>query len=248
MTARPERSDAVADSAPEQRSLLRVLQWVAVAGVFAGAVLYSNWLLEIVFRREADPDLFISELAALDQPYGAWFRWGDRATAIVLIVATAAGLAVVRGVRGSRWSRVGWWILGVFAVATALDSTVWNMVCAEHLEPTCAAEEASGAVPIGEQLHLLSSAIAVVGAILSMFAFFAADFIDLPPPRVRRVGLFVLAALIASAVWMGLAVAVDSADRSGQVGISQRAYLAATACWLIYVGLRTARAPTRNTS
>jgi hypothetical protein len=141
---------------------------------------------------------------------------------------------------------VGWGILGVFAIATALDSTIWNMDCAEHSEPACAAGEASGSLPIADQLHMLSSAIAVVGAILSMMAFFAADFVDRPPPRVRRFGLFVLAALIATAIWMGLAVAVDGADRSGQVGIGQRAYLAATACWMIYVGLRTARAPTKT--
>lgn len=238
-------SEAVAESTREQ-TLFRVLRWVAVIGLFVGAVLYSNWLLEIVFRREADPDLFISELAALDQPYSAWFRWGDRLTAIVLVIATVAGLVLVR--HSSRWSKVGWWLVGIFAVGTALDSTVWNMVCAEHLEPACRAEEASGTVSIGDQLHLLSSTIAVVAAILSMMVFFAADFVDHTPPRVRRIGLFVLAALIATAVWMGLAVAVDSADRSGEVGISQRAYLAATACWLIYVGLRTARAPTNNTS
>src|SRR6185312_4838264 len=238
-------SDAVADPIREQRSLSSALRWVSVVCLFAGAVLYSNWLLEIVFRREADPDLFISELAALDQPYGAWFRWGDRLTAIVVIVAVVIGLTVMKN---SRWSTVGWSLLGIFAVGTALDSTVWNMGCAEHLEPECRIEEASSAGAIGEQLHLLSSTIAVVAAIFSMMVFFAADFTDPTPPRVRRGGLFVLAGLIATAVWMGLAVSVDSADRSGEVGISQRAYLAATACWLIYVGLRTARGPTKNMS
>jgi hypothetical protein len=245
MIARPNRSGAIADSTREQRSLLRAMRWVAVAGAFAGAVLYSNWLLEIVFRRAADPDLFISELAALDQPYGAWFRWGDRATAVVVGVAAAAGLA---GVRGSRWSRMGWWVVGVFAVATGLDSTVWNMVCAPSADAACAVREASGAVPLGGQMHLFSSAIAWGAAIFSMLAFFAADFIDRPPARVLCVGRLVLAALIATSIWMGLAVAVDSADHSGQVGISQRAFLTATACWLIYVGLRTARAPSESTS
>src|SRR6185312_9506363 len=149
-------SDAVVDPIREQRSLSSALRWVSVVCLFAGAVLYSNWLLEIVFRREADPDLFISELAALDQPYGAWFRWGDRLTAIVVMVAFVAALAVIRR---SRWSTVGWWLVGSFAVATLLDSTVWNMACAAHLEPECVAEEASGAGAILDHLHLLSSAI-----------------------------------------------------------------------------------------
>jgi hypothetical protein len=34
------------------------------------------------------------------------------------------------GVRGGRWSRRGWWTLGVFAVAPGLDSTEWTLVCA----------------------------------------------------------------------------------------------------------------------
>src|SRR5215218_2303698 len=147
MIARPNRSSAVAGPTRERRSPLRALRWVAVAGAFVGAVLYSNWLLEIFFRRAADPDLFISELAAFDQPYGAWFRWGDRATAVVVGVAATAGLA---GVRGSRWSRMGWWMVAVFAVATGLDSSVWNMVCAPSADAACAAREASGAVSLGD--------------------------------------------------------------------------------------------------
>jgi hypothetical protein len=245
MVARPNRSNAVADPTRERRSLLRGLRWVAVTGAFAGAVLYSNWLLEIVFRHAADPDLFISELAAFDEPYGAWFRWGDRATAVVVGVAAAAGLAMFRG---SRWSRLGWWLVGAFAVATGLDSTVWNMVCAPSADPACAAREASGAVPLRDQMHLLGSAIAWGAAVFSMLAFVVADLIDRPPGRVPRVGRLVLAALIATSIWMGFAVAVDSADHSGQVGVSQRAFLTATACWLIYVGLRTTRAPTESTS
>lgn len=241
MIARLMDSGTVADSTGKQRSLLRALRWVAAVGAFAGAVLYSNWLLEIVFRRAADPDLFISELAALDQPFGAWFRWGDRATAVVVGVSAVAGIA---GLRCSRFSTVGWLIVGLFAIATGLDSTVWNMVCAPHSEPACAAHEASGAVPLGDQLHLLSSATACVAAIFSMLAFFAADFTDSVPANLRRFGRLTLAALVATSIWMGVAAAVDSADHSGLVGISQRAFLVATALWLFYVGLRAARTPT----
>ena len=238
--ALPQRSDLVADTTRERRSLLPALRWVAVAGAVVGAVLYSNWLLEIVFTRMLpDPDLFISELAAADQPYGDWFRGCDLAAAVVLVVAAAAALV---GVRGGRWSRRGWWTLGVFAVATGLDSTVWTLVCAPSSDAACAAREASGAVPIGHQLHLLSSAIVVVAAIVSLFAFVVADLCERGPAPVRRVGLFMLAALIGTSVWTGVAVAIDSADGAGEVGIAQRAELAAVAGWLIYVALRTARA------
>ena len=240
LMALPQRSDLVADTTRERRSLLPALRWVAVAGAVVGAVLYSNWLLEIVFTRMLpDPDLFISELAAADQPYAEWFRGCDLAAAVVLVVAAAAALV---GVRGGRWSRRGWWTLGVFAVATGLDSTVWTLVCAPSSDAACAAREASGAVPIGHQLHLLSSAIVVVAAIVSLFAFVVADLRERGPAPVRRVGLFMLAALIGTSVWTGVAVAIDSADGAGEVGIAQRAELAAVAGWLIYVALRTARA------
>ncbi|HEX7429012.1 MAG TPA: hypothetical protein VF328_19285 [Mycobacterium sp.] len=129
----------MADTTRERRSLLPALRWVAVAGAVVGAVLYSNWLLEIVFTRTLpDPDLFISELAAADQPYGEWFRGCDLAAAAVLVVAAGAALV---GVRGGRWSRGGWWAVGVFAVATAVDSTVWTLVCAPSSEAACAARE-----------------------------------------------------------------------------------------------------------
>ena len=58
LMALPQRSDLVADTTRERRSLLPALRWVAVAGAVVGAVLYSNWLLEIVFTRMLpDPDL-----------------------------------------------------------------------------------------------------------------------------------------------------------------------------------------------
>jgi len=245
MIARPNRSNAVADPTRERRSLLRALRWVAVTGAFAGAVLYSNWLLEIVFRRAADPDLFISELAAFDQPYGAWFRWGDRATAAVVGVAAAAGLARVGG---SRWSRMGWWLVGVFAVATGLDSTVWNMVCAPSADAACAAREAAGAAPIGDQLHVLSSAIAVVASILSMIFFVMADRVEPTRTPIRRVGRYMVALLIGANIWTGIAFAIDPHGESGLIGFAQQAELIAMAGWLIYVALRTADAPATHTS
>jgi len=245
--ALPQRHDVVATSTRERRSLLTARHWVAVAGAAAGAVLYSNWLLEIVFtRRLPDPHEWISELAALDQPYGEWFRVGDRATAIICLIATAAALV---GARGSRWSRIGWWMVGVFAVATALDSTVWNMVCAPSSNAACAAREASGAVPIGHQLHLLTSSIAVVASILSMIFFVVADSVEPTPASVRRVGRYMLAAVMTTQIWTGIEFAIDKGNASsGQVGLAEQAELIATAGWLIYVALRTAYASTGNTS
>jgi hypothetical protein len=238
MTLRQD-PDSVADTPRERRSLLPALRWVAVAGAVIGAVLYSNWLLEMVFTRTlADPDLYISELAAADQPYGEWFRGCDLAAAVVLVIAAAAALI---GVRPGWWSTRGWWALGVFAVATAFDSTVWQLVCASSSDASCAARETSGAVPIGHQLHWLSSGIVLVAAIGSLLAFVLADVRERAPAPVRRIGRFMLAALIGTAISTGVAILIDRADHVGLVGVAQRAELAAFAGWLIYVALRTAR-------
>lgn len=235
------RSEPVADTAR-----LPALRWVAAIGALAGAVLYSNWLLEMAFTRMLpDPDLFISELAAADQPHGEWFRLCDLAAAVVLFIAATAGLV---SVRSERWSRAGWWALGVFAVTTALDSTVWTLVCAPSSDAACAIREASGAVPIGHQLHLLSSVVGVLAAIVSLFAFVIVDRRASASAAARRIGLLLLAALIGTSVWTTAAVAIDSTQGAGEVGIgiAQRFQLVAIAGWLIFVAARTVRVPARE--
>lgn len=246
LTALHQRRDVAATSTCERRTLLSARRWVAVAGTGVGAVLYSNWLLEIVFTgRLPNPHAFISELAAYDQPYGEWFRDGDRATAIVCLIAAATALV---GARGGRWSRIGWWLVGVFAVGTALDSTVWNMVCAPSSDAVCAAREAAHTVPIGHELHLLSSAIAALASTLSMIVFVVADSVEPTPATVRRGGRYLLAAVLTTQIWTGIDFAIDTNARSGQVGFAEQAALIATTGWLIYVALRTVCASTASTS
>lgn len=230
-----QRDDDVAGTSPPNR---RGLRWIAAAGAVAGAVFYSNWLLETVFTRTLpDPDLYISELAAADQPYGEWFRAGDLSAAIVLVVAAVAALL---SRPGSRWSVNGWWAVVVFAAATALDNTVWMLVCAPSSNPTCAAREAAQTVPIGHQLHWLSSGVVLAAAMASLLAFAIADRHEDAPPKVRRLGLFMLTALPGTAILTGLAMLLDRADHVGVIGIAQRAELTAFAGWLIYIALRTA--------
>lgn len=220
-----------------------VLQCVAVAGAALGAVLYSNWLLELVLDAGLpDADAFISELAATDQRYGVWFRGTDLGAAVVLAAAAiAGGVALPAG----RWSKLGWTALGVFAVATGLEATVWSLVCAPHSDPACAAREAAGAVPVGHRLHTLSSVAGVAAAIVSLTAFTATDAGQDTPRSVRRLGQLVLAALIGASLWTVVAVVLDSTGRSGEVGIAQRAQLSAVAGWLIYLAMRSTASPRR---
>jgi hypothetical protein len=232
--------------AKSEQSVVPARRWLAAAGAAVGAVLYSNWLLQILFTHTLpDPDEFISELAAAGQPHAEWFRGGDRATAVVCLIAVVA--ALVRA-GASRWSRMGWWLVGVFAVSTALDSTVFNMTCAPSADAACAAREAAGAAPIGDQLHLLSSAIAVIASILSLIFFVMADRVEPTPAPIRRVGRYMVGVVIGTQIWTGIAFAIDPHGKSGQIGIAQQASLIAMAGWLIYVALRTAYTPTTTTS
>lgn len=241
MMSQPQPGSAAATASNGPRSGLPTSRWVAVIGAALGAVLYSNWLLQIAFTRTLpDPHEFISELAAAGQPHAEWFRGGDRATAVVCLIAVVAALT---GAHASRWSRMGWWLVSMFAVGTALDSTVFNMTCAPSADAACAARESAGAAPIGDQLHLLSSAIAVIGSILSMFFFVMADRVEPMPAPIRRVGRYLLAVVIGTQVWTGIAFAVDPHGKSGQIGIAQQAELIAMAGWLVYIALRTAYAP-----
>lgn len=236
----PQRFRPALDTGRKPAALLR---WVAVVGAVSGAILYSNWILEVVFTRTLpDPDLYISELAAADQPYAEWFRSCDLAAAVILVIAAGAALV---GLRGSQWSRLGWWAVVLFAAATILDSTLWRLVCAPSSDAVCAAREGARTVPIGHQLHWFSSGTVLAAAIASLLAFVMADLREGAPPRVRRLGRLMLGALIGTSILTGIAILIDSADVVGVVGIAQRVELAVFAGWLIYVALRTARAPTR---
>ncbi|GLP78357.1 hypothetical protein TUM20983_54670 [Mycobacterium antarcticum] len=212
------------------------LWWLTVVGTLLGIGLYSNWLLEFAIDFTLpDPDAFISELAAADQPYGAWFRGLDLAAAGCLAAAAAAGIA------RSKCALVtfGWWMLAAFAAVTVLDSTIWSLRCAPHSDVLCAAHEAAGALPLGHHLHTLSSVAAIVVAFGSLIAFVLADVVGRTPRSVVRLGRIVLAALSAATVWTVIAVAIDDTGRDGDVGLAQRAQLLAVAGWLTYVALRS---------
>ena len=87
-------------------------------------------------------------------------------------------------------------------------------------------------MPIGHQLHLLSSVVGVLAAIMSLFAFVVVDLRETRPASVRHIGLFMLAALIGTSIWTTAAVAIDRAPpacRSRWWGIAQRVQLIAIA-------------------
>lgn len=137
---------------------------IGVATVVAGVV-YSAFLLTPLLPTPLDPGRsYVSELAALDQPYGTVFRVVD---AVVGLVVVVTGLHLVRRGPLAATRRAGA-ALGLFGVATVLDVAV-PMACAPSGDAACAAADASRsalAVGLHEVSSFASNAAAIVAVML----------------------------------------------------------------------------------
>ena len=135
---------------------------IGAATVMAGIV-YSAFLLTPLLGTRLDPARsYVSELAALGQPHGTFFRIVD---AVVGLVVVVAGVHLVHGTRltAVRWAGAA---LGFFGVATLLDVAA-PMTCAPSADAACAAAEASRtALALG--VHEVSSFVSNAAAILAV--------------------------------------------------------------------------------
>lgn len=208
----------------------------AVIGAIAlGAVLYSSWLLEWVLPTGLDPSrAYVSELAALDQPYGLIFRTGDLLTGIVLTVA--AGLALTLHPRRVLTS-IGWMSLAVFAISTALDSRM-PLVCSAHASAACAAREQAGLLNDARLEHALTSVGAATAAGVSVFAFIVAAYRYRWPHWLRWVGIAIVVTYLIGNAWTLFAIDMDGrGDEVWLLGYAQRLQLVAVTGWIVYLGL-----------
>lgn len=86
----------------------------------------------------------------------------------------------------------------------------------------------------------MSSVIAVAAALISLIAFLRVDMAERIGRQVHRFGLWVLGGLAATTVSTVVSVFLDSADRGGALGVTQRLQLLCVSGWLVYVALREA--------
>lgn len=207
-----------------------MLRRVLAALLVLGAVGYSSWLLELVLDTRVDPLRgYASELAATDQPYGFLFRTGDLLTGLVLTVAGGIGWWRLR--RG--WpTAAAWGGLLLFAVATMVDSRL-ALSCSTDADPGCAAREAAGLVPLTHELHPVSSATAIAGAVVSALAFAFASRRHEWPSWLRRAWECVVVVLVGATVWTLTAVEQPGA----YLGLAQRTQLLAVGAWLVLAAL-----------
>lgn len=211
---------------------------VVVAGTLVGAVLYSSWLLEWVLPTGLDPSrAYVSELAALDQPYGLLFRTGDLLTGVVL--AATAGLALTLRPRRVL-TTIGWIGLAVFAVSTALDSRM-PLACSAHASAACAAREQAGLLDESRLAHALTSVGAATAAGVSVLAVIVAAYRYRWPHLLRWVGIAIVVTYLLGNAWTLFAIDMDGrGDEVWLLGYAQRLQLVAVTGWIVYLALCTA--------
>ncbi|REE96318.1 DUF998 domain-containing protein [Thermomonospora umbrina] len=133
----------------------------AVAGLSYGTFLLGHRL---------NPDLdvvngYVSELAAVNQPFSALFGTGDLVTGTC--AAAVAALALHRRPRAVL-TRAGWGFLLLFGVC-AIGDAVFPLDCAPSLETWCALRERAGQVSFSHGFHAVTSSLVIVFGVLALF-------------------------------------------------------------------------------
>ncbi len=201
-----------------------------------GGLAYASWLLQgWVAPDGLDPvRTYASELSATDQAKSWFFRCADILAA--LLVGSAAALAL----RSRPHSRLGWWALGVFAVATLADAA-FPLSCAPSADAACAARETARQVPLSHEIHLLTSVVA--GAALA-FAVVALSTWRLGRGR----ALITLSVLTGTGYLLGTALTLAEAGRAyvdwpwpAALGAAQRGQLLCASAWLLVLAARWRR-------
>ncbi|MEU6769437.1 DUF998 domain-containing protein [Streptomyces sp. NPDC046853] len=196
-----------------------------------GAVAYSAWLGEAFLGTGLSPvSSYVSELAALDQPYGTLFRTTDL-TAGLLVLAGAAG--ALRWLPRRRGTVLGWAGIALYGAATVIDSRL-PMSCAPTADAVCEASERAGLLPLAHAAHVVSSSVAVTGALAGMVALtLAARRYGALPSLVSPLGLLLVLLELAATVWTLAAIAAfDAGYGTWALGAGQRLQVLLIAAWL----------------
>lgn len=220
---------------PDRTDGQRRTRTAVIATILLGAVIYSSWLLELVLATGLDPSrAYVSELAALDQPYGLIFRTGDLITGVLLTGAAVLALTL----RPRRLlTTIGWIGLAVFAISTILDSRM-PLECSAHASAACAAREQAGLLDEARLAHALTSVGAATAAGVSVFAFIIAAYRYRWPHWLRWVGVAVVVTYLIGNAWTVFAIDMDGrGDEVWLLGYAQRLQLVAVTGWIVYLAL-----------
>lgn len=150
----------------------------AAAGAFVLAGLcYAAWVpLQFLNPGAGRPWAYVSELAAVDQPWS----WLARAADVLAGLACLAGVALAPCAGPGGAAVAGRLGLALFGGMTVLDAALFPLDCASLSDPSCAAAEAAGRVSAAHRIHPLVSSLALAGV--------AAGFVTLPVSAAWRRG------------------------------------------------------------
>ncbi|MEV4943817.1 DUF998 domain-containing protein [Streptomyces zaomyceticus] len=238
-----------------------------------GALAYTAWGLEVLVRTGLDPvRTYVSELAAEDQPLGAFFRATDLVAGALILAGAVTGLlgagrpagagrpredgrssgprrrALHRGAPrrpASRepWALAGWIALAVFGAATVADSRL-PLSCAATADPACAARESAGLVPATHTAHAFSSGLAMTAALVALVALTVAARRREGRSPLARTGPALVAVELAATVWTLAAVAAfEAGNGTWALGAGQRLQVLLVAVWLAVLAYSLAVPP-----
>ncbi|GHH62899.1 hypothetical protein GCM10017673_02860 [Streptosporangium violaceochromogenes] len=142
---------------------MRSRRWrAAAAGAFVLAGLcYGAWVpLQFLNPGAGHPWAYVSELAAVDQPWS----WLARAADVLAGLACLAGVALTPCAGFGRAAVAGRFGLALFGGMTIADAALFPLDCASLSDPSCAAAEAAGRVSAAHRIHPLVSSLALAGA------------------------------------------------------------------------------------
>lgn len=206
------------------------------------AVFYSAWLGEFALSSGADPiRTYVSELAAVDQPYGAFFRTTD------LLAGVFAGVAAffaLLSTRRSPWATAGWAALGVFGAATAVDSR-FPLSCAPVADRGCYERDAAGLAPVDHVVHAVTSSVAAASALAAMTTLTISTVMAARHGRTSVLGRYgppVVIAQWGTGLWLMCAVIAFYARHINLwLGLAERVQGLLIAIWLVLLAAEVAR-------
>ncbi|MFF5475073.1 DUF998 domain-containing protein [Streptomyces achromogenes] len=208
------------------------------------AVLYNAWIGALFLVAGADPvHSYVSELSAGARPHSLFFRTTDLLAGLCAVAA--AVLALVEG-RPARlpWARAGWWALGVFGTATAVEFQ-FPLSCRLVAERVCFDREVAGLAPAGHAVHTVTSAVATAAALAAMTALTTAARRYGRWPALARHGRALVVTQWAVNVWLMVAVAAFMARHVNLwVGLAERLQELLLAIWVLLLAASLVRSGT----
>lgn len=202
---------------------------------------YNTWLFwEPMNGHVAIFDGYLSEFSASDQPHNFFFRGGDLATAVIVILMGIAALwrwpASYR--HRPRWHALSAIMLALFGVSTFFDA-FFSMDCSPSLSEVCRVAEEQGRLSYIHYAHDYTSVGAQIGICGSMIAMCVAMFRNALTGAVRVLMITITALESVSLVIMMAMLLLGAPG----LGYPQAVMVAVASVWFCFVGWRLAAPP-----